>query len=183
MIGRRHFLTRVIPTTFWTSFIMRSLSRNAEAKTVENESYKTLTTTEAETLGAWCAIIVSGAGQAGVARFVDENLAGDQAASLLLLRYLDASDMAGFYRNGISGIEKECQHRFGLSFARANADQRLELVEAAIASKMQVWTNPNPNFFYFISRSDAVDVVYGTQAGFADLNIPYLAHIPPPRPW
>lgn len=183
MIGRRRFLTRVVPTTFWTSFIMRSLSRNVEAKTVEDKNYKVFTSNEAETLAAWCATIVFGADQAGVARFVDENLAGDQAASQLLLRYLDASDMVGFYRNGILGIEKECQHRFGLSFARATAGQRLELVEAAIASKMQVWAEPDPNFFYFISRSDAVDVVYGTQAGFADLNIPYLAHIPPPRPW
>ncbi|WP_170362691.1 gluconate 2-dehydrogenase subunit 3 family protein [Ruegeria arenilitoris] len=183
MMGRRRFLTRVIPTTFWANIVMRSLSINAEAKTVENTSYKVLTAAEVETLAAWCAAIVSGADQAGVARFVDENLAGDQAASLLLLRYLDASDMAGFYRNGILGIEKECLHRFGLSFARADAGNRLELVEAAIASKMQVWTDPDPNFFYFISRSDAVDVVYGTQAGFADLNIPYLAHIPPPRPW
>lgn len=183
MIGRRRFLTRVVPTTFWTSFIMRSLFRNAEAKTVENTSYKVLTAAEVETLAAWCATMVSGADQAGVARFVDENLAGDQAASLLLLRYLDASDMAGFYRKGISGIEKECQHRFGLTFVRATATQRLELVEAAIASKMQVWIEPTPNFFYFISRSDAVDVVYGTQAGFADLKIPYLAHIQPPKPW
>lgn len=183
MMGRRRFLTRVIPTTFWANIVMRSLSRNAEAKTIENESYKILTTPEAETLAAWCTSIVSGADKAGVAGFVDENLAGDQAASLLLLRYLDATDMAGFYRKGILGIEKECLHRFGLSFARATVGQRKKLVEAAIASKMQVWTDPDPNFFYFISRSDAVDVVYGTQAGFADLNIPYLAHIPPPRPW
>ncbi|SDX76766.1 Gluconate 2-dehydrogenase subunit 3 [Ruegeria halocynthiae] len=183
MMGRRRFLTRVIPTTFWVNIVIRSLSRNAEAKTIENESYKVLTTTEAETLAAWCTSIVSGADQAGVARFVDENLAGDQAASLLLLRYLDASDMAGFYRNGIMGIEKECLHRFGLSFARATVVQRMKLVEAAIASETQVWTDPDPNFFYFISRSDAVDVVYGTQLGFVDLNVPYLAHIPPPRSW
>jgi hypothetical protein len=28
-----------------------------------------------------------------------------------------------------------------------------------------------------------VDVVYGTEAGFELLNIPYLAHIPPPGRW
>ncbi|SDX86127.1 Gluconate 2-dehydrogenase subunit 3 [Ruegeria halocynthiae] len=183
MKGRRRFLTRVIPTTFWASITMRSLSQNAEAKTVENTSHKIFTTTEAKTLTAWCAAIVSGAEEAGVAQFVDQNLAGDQAASLLLLRYLDASDMAGFYRKGISGIEKECLHRFGLPFVQVTDDQRVEMIQAAIASDMQVWTDPDPNFFYFISRSDAVDVVYGTQEGFAELNIPYLAHIPPPRPW
>ncbi len=183
MMGRRRFLTRVIPTTFWTSITMGSPARNAEAETVENKRHKVFTTTEAETLAAWCEAIVPGAEEAGVAQFADLNLAGDQAASLLLLRYLDASDMAGFYRAGIAGIEQECQHRFGRSFVQVTTGQRLELVKAAIASEMQVWTDPDPNFFYFISRSDAVDVVYGTQAGFADLKIPYLAHIPPPRPW
>ena len=32
-------------------------------------------------------------------------------------------------------------------------------------------------------RSDAVDVVYGTEGGFEELGIPYLAHIRPPADW
>jgi hypothetical protein len=36
---------------------------------------------------------------------------------------------------------------------------------------------------YFVARSDAVDVVYGTQAGFEKLGIPYMAHILPDKDW
>lgn len=183
MMGRRRFVTRIIPTTFWTGVIMRVLSRAAAAKTIEPTSYNQFTQREADALGAWCNIIVSGAGDAGVAKFVDQNLSGDQASSLLLLRYLNANDMAGFYRKGIIGIDAESHHRFGTPFLQLTENQQGELIAAAVASKMQVWRDPNPNFFYFISRSDAVDVVYGTEAGFADLGIPYLAHIPPPKPW
>ncbi|WP_170402199.1 gluconate 2-dehydrogenase subunit 3 family protein [Ruegeria arenilitoris] len=183
MIGRRRFLTRILPTPIWASLGMRSLSRNAEAKTVEQTSYKQLTHSEADTLAAWCDVIVSGARRAGVAKFVDQSLSGDQASSVLLLRYLNASDMAGFYRKGIIGIGAESHHRFSAPFPQLTLDQQREMIAAAVASKMQVWNEPDPNFFYFISRSDAVDVVYGTEAGFADLGIPYLAHISPPKPW
>ena len=162
---------------------MRGLSRNAEAKTVEQASCKTISASEAETLATWCDAIVSGADNAGVALFVDQNLAGNEASSTLLLRYLDANDMADFYRKGIAGIDAESRHRFDRPFVQLTKDQRNEMISAAVASKMQVWSDPNPNFFYFISRSDAVDVVYGTEVGFADLGIPYLAHIAPPRPW
>ncbi|WP_170759077.1 gluconate 2-dehydrogenase subunit 3 family protein [Ruegeria lacuscaerulensis] len=183
MMGRRRFVTRMIPTTLWTGVFMRGLSRNAEAKTVEQTSFKLFTQNEAEVLAAWCNVIVSGAQQAGVAQFVDQSLSGDQASSLLLLRYLNANNMADFYRKGILGIDTESRSRFGFPFLQLTGSQRKEMIAAAVASKMQVWRDPDPNFFYFISRSDAVDVVYGTQAGFADLGIPYLAHIPPPKPW
>ena len=183
MMGRRRFFIGMIPTTIWASTAIRSLPANAEAKTVELTSFHTLSANEAETLSAWCSIIVAGAHEAGVAQFVDQSLSGTQSDSLILLRYLDAGDMAGFYRNGIAGIEKESQHRFAQPFVQLTQSQQVEMIADAVASKMQVWSDPDPNFFYFISRSDTVDVVYGTEAGFADLGIPYLAHIPPPRPW
>lgn len=183
MMGRRRFVSRMIPTTFLTGLFMRGLSRNAEAKTVEQTRYQIFSHDQADALAAWCNVIVPGAHQAGVAKFVDQNLSGDRASSLLLLRYLDADDMVGFYRNGLLGIDAESRHRFGQPFAQLTDPRRKELIAAAAASDMQVWHDPDPNFFYFISRSDAVDVVYGTEAGFADLGIPYLAHIPPPKPW
>jgi hypothetical protein len=46
-----------------------------------------------------------------------------------------------------------------------------------------VWHDPPPPFFYFVSRADAVDVVYGTLEGFRRLRVPYLAHIRPTEPW
>ena len=32
-------------------------------------------------------------------------------------------------------------------------------------------------------RPDAIDVVYGTKAGFEQLGVPYMAHIEPPSRW
>jgi len=34
-----------------------------------------------------------------------------------------------------------------------------------------------------VVRNDAVDVVYGTQSGFEQLGVPYMAHIAPPSRW
>ena len=180
---RRRFVTRMIPTTLWAGAVLHRPSFSGEATNIEQANYQYLKISEAETLAAWCKTIVSGADVAGVARFVDQNLAGHQAESLLLLRYLDASDMAGFYRKGIAGIDAESHHRFDLPFVKLSLDQQKDMIAAGVASEMEIWTDPDPNFFYFISRSDAVDVVYGTKAGFAEIGIPYLAHIPPPQPW
>jgi hypothetical protein len=37
--------------------------------------------------------------------------------------------------------------------------------------------------FWFVLRSDAVDVVYGTKEGVERLGLPYMAHIEPPSRW
>ena len=42
---------------------------------------------------------------------------------------------------------------------------------------------PAAGFVYFVLRSDAVDVVYGTVEGYAELGIPYQAHIMPLKRW
>ena len=59
----------------------------------------------------------------------------------------------------------------------------MQIVEAAAQSKTQAWSTPNPFLFYLASRSDAVDVVYGTEQGFESLGYPYQAHISPTKPW
>jgi len=47
----------------------------------------------------------------------------------------------------------------------------------------KAWIGPPAALFYFVLRNDALDVVYGTEAGFAKLGIPYMAHIAPPTRW
>jgi hypothetical protein len=34
---------------------------------------------------------------------------------------------------------------------------------------------------YFVLRSDAVDVVYGTMEGYESLGVPYMPHIVPDK--
>ena len=40
---------------------------------------------------------------------------------------------------------------------------------------------PPAPLFYFATRSDTIDVYYGTVQGFVRLGIPYTAHIMPPE--
>jgi hypothetical protein len=114
---------------------------------------------------------------------VDKYLAGSYPDSLLLLRYLQNPPFTDFYLGGIAGVDQESQARFSKWFLALNEPERMVVVDAAVNASTVAWKEPDPNFFYFISRSDAVDVVYGTVAGFRALDIPYLPHIPPRRPW
>lgn len=183
MIKRRGFVAGMIPTAAFLGTPSDQLMAQVEAQENPDHPYQTFSNSEADTLSAWCEVLVTGAAKAGVARFVDQNISGSFGDSMVLLRYLSDAKMSGFYQNGIAGIEQESKHIFAKGFTKLKDAQRQEIVEAAVQSKMQVWSAPNPNFFYFITRSDAVDVTYGTQAGFEQLGIPYLAHIEPPKPW
>ena len=64
-----------------------------------------------------------------------------------------------------------------------SADQRIDLVREIAQKNPPEWSGPPAPLFCFVTRSDAVDVYYGTQEGFARLNIPYMAHILPPKKW
>jgi hypothetical protein len=57
------------------------------------------------------------------------------------------------------------------------------MVAAMAKGDIAGWSGPAPALFFFVMRNDAVDVAYGTTAGFEALAIPYLAHIAPPSPW
>ena len=120
---------------------------------------------------------------ARVASFVDKYLAEPYEESLLFLRLLQSPPFVDFYRNGIAGIDRESQFRYARSFLRISSDERAAVVEAAATSSTEAWTDPDPFFFYLVSRSDAVDVVYGTAEGFRKLGVPYLPHIRPSPPW
>ena len=50
-------------------------------------------------------------------------------------------------------------------------------------NKLDGWQGPPGAFVYLVTRSDAVDVVYGTMEGYESLGIPYMAHIVPERRW
>jgi len=138
---------------------------------------------EAATYGTWCDVLAIGAAKAGVAFFVDKYLAEPFPDSLLLIRYLQNPPFTDFYLGGIAGIDQESEARYSKPFVTLDDARKKSVVEAAVTSSTIAWTTPNPNFFYFVSRSDAVDVVYGTVAGFRDLRIPYLPHIRPRQPW
>jgi len=144
---------------------------------------KVLDPWEAELLEQFGEVLLPGAREAGLVNFIDHHLAVDAAESLLMLRYLDwPAPYAGFYKAGLAAMA-------GALAARSRAAANLSGAEwdAFIAEMNQGqptgWQGIPAGLFYFVLRSDAVDVVYGTEAGFARLGVPYMAHIPPSTPW
>lgn len=146
---------------------------------------RVLTVHEATVYDAWCDQLAPGAAEAGVSRYLDAQLAAPRDEAFLFLRVLANPPFEAFYRQGIAGIEQETRARFGgaASYLALDDSQQRELIDAAVADKTSVWKTPPPSFFFFVSRSDAVDVAYGTEAGFRRLGVPYIAHIRPPEPW
>jgi hypothetical protein len=98
-------------------------------------------------------------------------------------------------------------HLFRLFWARVGArhpgarqagishfiDQQISIPpeEALLEARILNVRPPYANFYraalgavvYLILRSDAVDVVYGTMDGYANLGIPYMPHIAPSKRW
>ncbi|MGH7105140.1 MAG: hypothetical protein ACREFT_01375 [Acetobacteraceae bacterium] len=119
------------------------------------------TALEAQRLNALGDAMVPGASAAGLARFIDRNVSVDPASTLLTLRYLDVKPPLGeLYREGLRRLA-------------GYADPRRAVRELAGIDPV----------LHFALRSDAIDVTYGTMAGFAALDVPYLPHIAPEAPW
>ena len=161
--------------------------REARAKGV---AFKVLNAGEVTTLEAFADTLLPGCAEAGVAYFVDEQLARDANDSLLMARYLQVEPpYAEFYKGSLASLNGYCQKLHGKPFYQLSESQRNEL--AADLFRMGPegpqdpagWQGPPAALVYLCLRSDAVDVVYGTVDGFKELDIPYMAHIEPPTPW
>jgi hypothetical protein len=90
---------------------------------------------------------------------------------------------ANFYKAAISAVDKASAAQGDQRFAWLPTHAQRDLVNLMRQGKLQGWDGPPPGFVYFILRSDAVDVVYGTVEGYEALGIPYQAHIMPLKRW
>jgi hypothetical protein len=139
---------------------------------------------EAGTLEALGETLLPGSAASGIAHYVDHQLAGDPTDSMLMIKYLRVPPpFRDFYRTGLRAIDTLAHTVHGKSFAGLMADQATQLVTQLSAGQAQKWEGPPAALFYFVLRSDAVDVTYGTQSGFELLGVPYMAHIAPPTRW
>lgn len=153
----------------------------AHAQTAD---FEVLTVAEIEVLEALGEVIVPGAREAGLSNYIDNQLAVDSADSLLMIRYLDVPPpYLGFYRAGLAALDAYCTSTFEQRFPELPNTVALELVGQISRENPDGWQGPPAPFVYFVIRSDAVDVVYGTPEGFEKLGIPYMPHIVPPSPW
>lgn len=141
---------------------------------------RTLTASE----GAWLA----GLGEAiappsragGLIHFVDHHLTVPASESLLGLRYLDvAPPYADFYRPALASLAAHAG-----SAPPPPGDARWDRLLADLGGgAIDGWQGPPSPFFLFAVRLDAIDIAYGTRAGFERLGVEYLAHVEPETDW
>jgi hypothetical protein len=142
-----------------------------------------LSDAQVKTLEALGEAMVPGSVALGLTHFVDHQLAAEPGDCLLIAKYLQAPlPYSDFYGNGLKVADAMAQKIAGKPVA-ALEGAALEGVVKEM-SKGGAVVDGFPIFlFYMCLRSDAVDVVYGTPAGFEKLNIPYMEHIKPPEGW
>jgi hypothetical protein len=152
---------------------------------VEQVPFRTLSAPEAQVLDALGEILLPGSAGAGITHYVDLQLSGPPHDSMLILKYLGVPPpFTEFYRTGLAGVESAAHTAYGKSMTELDAHQGAALVNSlASGGEVKGWSGPPAGLFYFASRSDAIDVVYGTQQGFNALKVPYMAHIVPPSRW
>lgn len=174
MIGRRGVLAGVALAGA-AAAATPAVRRWVEAA-ARGDAFRTLTDDEAARLGEIGDALVPGAHASGLAHYVDQHISGPAAQSLLMLRYLDiAPPYADFYRAGLAQLSRAVDGK--------TADWTA-IAGSLAGGTIEPWDDAPPAaLFYFIVRADAVDVVYGTEAGFERLGVPYLPHIPPATRW
>ncbi|HEY3785804.1 MAG TPA: gluconate 2-dehydrogenase subunit 3 family protein [Steroidobacteraceae bacterium] len=145
---------------------------------------RTLDTQSLTTLESLAEILVPGAAAAGIAQYLDHQLSGAPADSMLMIKYLNVGmPFVQFYRGGVQAAELAARRQFTRPVAELSPQQSSHLLRQMSAGELEGWQGPPQGLFYFVLRNDAVDVLYGTQSGFELLGVPYMAHIVPPSKW
>lgn len=145
---------------------------------------RTLNAAQAQTLDALGETLVPGARQAGISHFIDQQISISAEEALLEARILNVRPpYANFYRAALGAIDSASQMLKGRGFTQITEEEQRSFVNDMRQNKIDGWQGPPGPFVYLILRSDAVDVVYGTMDGYADLGIPYMAHIAPTKRW
>ncbi len=128
--------------------------------------------------------LVPGAKAAGLAHYIDANLARDAGESLLIVRYLDVTaQQTQFYTAGLAALDSHCRTKTGKPFTDQSEAEVTPIIASLLKGNPPGWDSvagaPPAPLFYLAVRGDAVDIVYGTMAGFEALDIPYAGHINP----
>jgi Gluconate 2-dehydrogenase subunit 3 len=146
---------------------------------------RTLKPEEAKTLAAMGEALVPGARNAGVVQFVDQQISIPPEQALIEARIMNVRPpYANFYRAALGAIDCASKARHGgRGFADLSGAEQHDFINAMRQNKIEGWKGPAGGFVYFLLRTDAVDVVYGTMEGYAALGVPYMPHIAPTRSW
>jgi hypothetical protein len=146
--------------------------------------FRLLKANEAETIEALGETLVPGARAAGIAHFIDHQVSVPAEEALLEARIMNVRPpYVNFYRAAVGAVDRAAQALHGRSFAALSTVEQREFVNLMRQNKIDGWQGPAGGFVYFLLRSDAVDVVYGTVEGYEALGIPYMPHIAPEKRW
>ena len=155
--------------------------REARARAVP---FRLLNGDEADTLEALGDTLVPGARAAGVAHFIDQQVSVTPGEALLEARIVNVKPpFINFYRAAIGGVDKASTARSGKRFAALSSAEQHDFIDQLRQNRIDGWQGPPAGLVYFVLRSDAVDVVYGTMEGYEALGIPYMPHIAPEKRW
>ncbi len=145
---------------------------------------RTLTDVETRTLSMLGETLLPGSVAAGFVHYIDHQLAVPASQCMFMAKYVGVSPpFLDFYRPGLAAVESLAQRRFGKSASALEAKAAHMLVSALSSGAAPGWEGPPAPLLYFVLRSDAVDVSYGSRAGFERLGVPYMPHIEPPARW
>ena len=146
--------------------------------------FRMLNAEEAETIEALGETLVPGARAAGVAHFIDHQVSVTPGEALLEARIVNVKPpFINFYRAAIGGVDRASTARSGKRFAALSAAEQHDFIDQLRQNKIDGWQGPPAGLVYFVLRSDAVDVVYGTMEGYESLGVPYMPHIAPEKRW
>jgi hypothetical protein len=146
--------------------------------------FRFLNAQQAETIEALGETLVPGARKAGIAHFIDHQLSVPPEEALLEARIMNVRPpYANFYRAAIGAVDRASQAMNGRRFAYLSTIEQRDFVNLMRQNKIEGWQGPAGGFVYFLLRTDAVDVVYGTMEGYESLGIPYMPHIAPEKRW
>jgi hypothetical protein len=151
---------------------------------VEGATYRTLTAAEVAAIDTLGESMLPGAAEAGLAHYIDHQLSAPLLDSMLMIKYLGVNPpFLPFYRTGLGAYVMAASDRFGDVPQKLQAEQRQALLDQLTSGKLPAWQGPPLGLFCFVLRTDAVDVMYGTQEGFEKLGVPYMPHIAPRTRW
>lgn len=147
--------------------------------------YKTLTTDQAALIDLLGDAIVPGARAAGLSHYIDHQLSARFQDNLLILRYLRVpAPFEGFYTSSLTAFEHAIAQKYNKKPGDLTEAEMTAFITVMIQANPAGWQDAPPApFFYFVLRSDAIDVTYGTMDAFDSLDIPYMAHIEPVHSW
>ncbi len=183
-MDRRHFIrTGSLGLLAFTVGSVEMLLSPREAR-ARDLPFQVLSESEIRALNTLGEVLLPGAADAGLAHYIDHQLAAPSAESLLIIRYLDIPPpYLPFYRGALLAADDASRAAHGVPVCELTGDQRQDFVASMARDDVSGWQGPPAGLVYFVLRNDAIDVVYGTQEGFAKLGFPYQPHIIPPAAW